>query len=215
MQLLASLYDTQELPGVIPCFEETPTGKEEHGRVNNIGDAVVLQYSPEVEVHHDWPYKDLDMESSGQLSDRRARLPERICNMKDNKSYMERVAKGKGKEIHSECRKKHNGLTCMSGTVAVGKKQLHCNSMLYDTGCDFNIVSTWFARQLLGQDWENQIRPLAGSTITARMSTGHATKAVGTLVLDVTFAVATSHDTHTVMAYVDNLYHPPDQTDNS
>jgi len=46
------------------------------------------------------------------------------------------------------------------------------------------------------------------------MATGHSTHAVGTLVVDVTFTVATSEDGHTSLVHTDSLYEPPEYTDN-
>ena len=90
----------------------------------------------------------------------------------------------------SRCRTEHDGITYVGGTTTFGDKQHYCKSMLLDTGCDFNIASAWYLRDMLGPEWKQLITPIPGHTVTARMATGHASQAIGTIIMDVTFAVA-------------------------
>ena len=95
-------------------------------------------------------------------------------------------------ELYAHSRTAHDGITYISGTTTFADKQQYCRAMLFDTGCDFNIASSWYLRDMLGEKWKDMIKPLPGHTVTARMATGHASKAIGTIVLEVTLATAFS-----------------------
>ena len=150
------------------------------------------KYDNTVEIHPSWTYKEIGPGTAGQAEDEHQlyKIPTSICNIQQSRKLMEHAENGTLKsELYARCRTAHDGITYLSGTTTFGTKQHYCKNMLFDTGCDFNITSAWYLRDMLGKGWKRTIKPIPGRTITAKMATGHASQAIGTITMEVTFAV--------------------------
>ena len=147
-----------------------------------------------VELHPDWVYREIDGETAGQheSGDVKYKIPDRVCNVKRYNELMQKACDGSHiaeVRVDSHSKTQYDGITYVSGTTTFGDKQHYCGAMLLDTGCDFNIASAWYMRKMLGTKWKEMIKPIPGHTVTARMATGHASKAIGTIAMEVTFSV--------------------------
>jgi len=127
-QHLSSLYENPDRTGVTSCTNANLSDKLESKEPNRADDSARVNnicQSPSMEIMESngqkWTYKDISSEASGRDDDS-SRFPIRICNITNSDEYMCMAIEDKGKEIHSLCRERHNGLTYMSGTVAVGHK---------------------------------------------------------------------------------------------
>ena len=150
------------------------------------------QYDHTVKIHPSWTYKEIEPGTAGQVGDEHQsyKIPEFICNIQQSRKLMEHAKNGTLKpELYAQCRTAHDGITYLSGTATFGTKQHYCKNMLFDTGCDFNITSAWYLRDMLGKEWKEMVKPIPGRTVTAKMATGHASPAIGTNIMEVTFAV--------------------------
>ena len=163
-----------------------------------------------VELHPGWSYKEIEPKIAGQFDDvdRLYHIPDDIFNRKRSNNLMEHANKGTLKpELYSRSRTAHGGIAYISGTTTFGNKWKYCRSMLFDIGCDFNIVSSWYLRDMLGANRKELVKSLPGHTVTARMATGHASQAIGIVDLEVTLAVTATDGTGRVgpLAEVDQL----------
>ena len=204
-QLLSDLYQPTGCRENIdvPHYSTSTLQETEHGdRVCSM-----LQSNNATKLHSDSVYRKITTEVAGQRwvqtdddyecnddTDHLYRIPDRICNLKRSRKLMQHANNGTLKPEYyttdSQCRTVHDGITYVSGTTTFGSKQQYCRAMLLDSGCDFNIASAWYLRDMLGPGWKKLITPIPGHTVTARMATGHASQAIGTIVMEVTFAVA-------------------------
>ena len=132
------------------------------------------------------------MGTAGQVGDEHQsyKIPEFICNIQHSRKLMEHAENGTLKpELYAQCRTAHDGITYLSGTTIFGTKKHYCKSMLFDTGYDFHITSAWYLRDMLGKEWKEIVKPIPGRTVTAKMATGHVSQAIGTITMEVAFAV--------------------------
>ena len=97
--------------------------------------------------------------------------------------YKQMLSDSKSREaLFTDCRTRVSGLTYMAASMTRDHFQRWCSTILLDTGCDFNLVSEWYVRGFFCSEWEKMITPLpGGSTVAARMATGHRARALGTV----------------------------------
>jgi site-specific DNA-cytosine methylase/exonuclease III len=125
----------------------------------------------------------------------------------DGKNYMQRARQRKKllkayadnkplDEFFADCRKIANtptGLTYTSGSVRPrggdDGRPVWCPMQLWDTGSDFNIVSSTLLMGMLGENWMDHL-DTSSITTTARMATGAVSKALGTIILEMDWTVA-------------------------
>jgi hypothetical protein len=193
--LCNAVNNDEEQPDIPHYIADNSEKRNAIGQINNIQIAEIQgKHDSMVEIHPSWTYKEIGPGTAGQADDEDQlyKIPASICNIQQSRKLMEHAEKGTLKpELYARCRTAHDGITYLSGTTTYGTKQHYCKNMLFDTGCDFNITSAWYLRDMLGKEWKEMVKPIPGRTITTKMATGHASQAIGTITMEVTFAVTT------------------------
>ena len=155
--LLTELRATLQVPAEpvdVPHVSSAAQDLKVEGRTYAIGATDGSQlHNHAVELHPGWSYKEIAPDIAGQfdVSDKPYHIPDDIFNRKQSNNLMEHANKGTlTPELYSRSRTAHDGITYLSGTTTFGNKQKYCRSMLFDTGCGFNIASSWYLRDMLG-----------------------------------------------------------------